>query len=192
MDDGILRLFRSQSLAEAQKRFAEMIRVAQEAYGAELTMITCSAVPKNMLERLRGSYALPVLKPILKIDEPMARQAVAAGKRIGVVVTFPPTLEPTCKLLTAAAEEAGVGVDIVTEVSPAAYQALLANDHQTHDKLLLAAIKRLDEQKVDAIVLAQVSMARILAQLEDQVTAPVLSSLKTSLEAIREALKEKR
>ncbi len=191
LDDGILRLFRSQSLAEAQKRLAEMIRVAQEAYGAELVMITCSAVPKNMMERLRGSYALPGLKPVLKIDEPMARQAVAAGKKIGVVVTFPPTLEPTRKLLTEAAEEAGVGVDIVTEVSPRAYQALLANDHQTHDELLLAAIKRLDEQKVDAIVLAQVSMARILAQLEGRVTTPVLSSLNTSLEAIRRALEEK-
>jgi aspartate/glutamate racemase len=76
-------------------------------------------------------------------------------------------------------------------VSPEAYQALLTADYQRHDELLLSVIKRLEQQNVAVIVLAQVSMARILPQLNDGITVPVLSSLHTSLDAIREAFNEK-
>jgi len=186
LDDGLLRFFAAQRMEDAQRRLAEMIRTAREVYDAELAMITCSAVPGAMLRRLRGAAGFPVLK----IDDPMARLAARAGRKIGVAVTFPPTLETTTKLLNGVAAEAGVAIEILPEVAPEAYQALLAGDHQRHDDLLLAAIERLAEQRVDAIVLAQVSMARILPRLEGRVSVPVLSSLDTSLAAIRETLKE--
>ena len=185
LDDGILRLLASQSYEVAQQRFMEMLKAGRETYAAELAMITCSAVPKTIIARLRDAFDIP----ILKIDHPMARQAVQSGKRIGVAVTFPPTLEPTCKLLFETAAEAGTTIDIIQEVAPEAYQALLAGDHQKHDDLLLAAIERLDQQNVAAIVLAQVSMARILPQLDGRASVPVLSSLHTSLDAIRDAFK---
>jgi Asp/Glu/hydantoin racemase len=149
-------------------------------------MITCSSVPKEMAVSLAGDFPLPVLK----IDYPMAREAVRAGLRVGVAATFPPTLVPTCKLLTEAAAEAGREIEIVQQVAPEAYTALLANDTATHDRLLLEAVRRLGEQGVSAIVLAQVSMARILPQLEGRARVPVLSSLHTSLAAVREALNE--
>ena len=185
LDDGILRLLRAQDVAGAERRFAEMIRAAREVYGAELAMITCSAVPQGLLAQLREAFPLP----LLKIDEPMARQAVRAGRKIGVTVTFPPARGPASKLLAAAAAEAGMEVELMTEVSPGAYQALLAGDHRTHDELLAAAIRRLEGQGVDAIVLAQVSMARILPQVEGWVKVPIFSSLQTSLTAIRESCK---
>jgi hypothetical protein len=128
--------------------------------------------------------------PALKIDYPMARAAVRAGRRIGVAATFPPTLAPTSKLLNEAAAEAGVEVEIVQEVEPAAYDALLANDTATHDRLLLDLIARLQKKDVAAVVLAQVSMARVLPLVGEGASAPVLTSLHTSLEAIREALSE--
>ncbi|MGH9842919.1 MAG: aspartate/glutamate racemase family protein [Blastocatellia bacterium] len=187
LDDGILRLFAARHSEAAERRLAEMIGVAREAYGAEMALVTCSSVSGAMLEALRRAAGMPVLK----IDEPMARQAVRMGRRIGVAVTFPPTLETTSQLLSDAAAEAGTEVEIVAEVAPEAYQALLSGDHAAHDDLLLAAIKRLDAQNVDAIVLAQVSMARLLPQLArraGEIKAPVLSSLTSSLAAIREAL----
>ncbi len=187
LDDGLLRLLSANKQSIAQNRLAEMIKTAVETYGAELAMITCSSVSKEMAERLNDDFALP----ILKIDYPMAREAVNTGKRIGVAATFPPTLVPTTKLLSEAAIEAGTNIEIIQEVSPEAYQALLANDNQKHDELLLAVIERLEQQKVDVIVLAQVSMARILPQLNGRIKVPVLSSLHTSLKAIRDASNEK-
>ncbi|HEX8920158.1 MAG TPA: aspartate/glutamate racemase family protein, partial [Pyrinomonadaceae bacterium] len=184
LDDGLLRLLAAKETLTAQGRLSEMIKAATVTYGAELAMVTCSSVSKEMVEQLADDFEMP----ILKIDYPMARQAVRAGQRIGVAATFPPTLVPTCRLLSEAAAEAGTTIEIIQEVSPDAYTALLANDVSTHDNLLLEAIERLENQDVAAIVLAQVSMARILPLLNGRVKLPVLSSLHTSLEALREKL----
>jgi Asp/Glu/hydantoin racemase len=157
---------------------------ASDTYEAELAMITCSSVTQEMIDQLRAEYSFP----ILKIDYPMAQQAVRIGKRIGIAATFPPTIEPTSTLLVSAAEKEEVPIELVREVVPEAYQALLANDLQKHDELLFGAIERLEAQDVAVIVLAQVSMARILPRLGDRGQIPVLTSLHTSLEAIRAAL----
>jgi Asp/Glu/hydantoin racemase len=185
LDDGLLRLLAAGNHSVAQERLADMVKTATSTYGAELAMITCSSVSKEMVEKLDEDFDLP----ILKIDYPMARQAVRAGHTIGVAATFPPTLVPTCKLISEAAAEAGTEVNIIQEVSPDAYTALLANDSATHDRLLINTIEKLESKGVAAIVLAQVSMARILPRLGDRVSVPVLSSLHTSLEAVRQALK---
>lgn len=186
LDDGILRLLAAKNTATAQARLSDMIKAAVETYEAELAMITCSSVSKEMAENLDREFALP----ILKIDYPMARQAVRAGCRIGVAATFQPTIVPTSKLLNEAASEAHTEIEIIEEVSPDAYTALLANDTATHDELLLAAIKPLEKKDVAVIVLAQVSMARILPKIEGRVSVPVLSSLHTSLDAIQNVLKK--
>ena len=185
LDDGLLRLLAAKNSAVAEARLSDMIKTAGDTYGAELAMITCSSVSREMAVHLGSGFNLPVLK----IDYPMARQAVGAGTRIGVAATFPPTIVPTTKLLSEAAAETGASIEIITEVVPEAYTALLANDPGKHDELLLDGIRRLEQQKVAVIVLAQVSMARILPRLNGRMSVPVLSSLHTSLEAIRDALK---
>lgn len=186
LDDGILRLLAAANLTTAQTRLASMIEAAAKTYDAELAMITCSSVSFEMVEELRESFVLP----ILKIDYPMARRAVRAGGRIGVAATFSPTIMPTSKLIQAAANEAGKTVEISTEIAPDAYAALLVGDTSKHDELLLAAIERLAKQDVSVIVLAQVSMARILPRIENRIGVPVLASSQTSLEAIREAFSQ--
>ena len=184
LDDGLLRLLAAQNYAVARERLASMIETATQTYGAELAMITCSSVTKNMAEQLNDSFTIPVLK----IDYPMARQAIEYGKRIGLAATFPPTIAPTTRLLNDAAAEAGTEIEIVEQVVAEAYQALLAGNPESHDELLLEGIKKLEQSNVSTIVLAQVSMARILPVLEDRISVPVLSSLHTSLDAIRDVL----
>jgi aspartate/glutamate racemase len=186
LDDGLLRLLASGKSETARGRLSEMLRAASETYEPELAMITCSSVPREMSDSLAQDFRMPVLK----IDYPLARAAVRAGRRVGVAATFPPTLAPTSKLLNEAAAEAGVEIEIVQEVEPAAYDALLANDTATHDRLLLDVIERLQGQDVACVVLAQVSMARVLPLVGGRARVPVLTSLHTSLEAIREALAE--
>lgn len=186
LDDGLLRLLASGRAETARKRLSEMLRDAAATYEPELAMITCSSVPREMSDSLARDFRMPVLK----IDYPMARAAVRAGRRVGVAATFPPTLVPTSRLLNEAAEEAGTEIEIVQEVEPKAYDALLANDTAAHDRLLLDLIERLQGQDVSCVVLAQVSMARVLPLVGERARVPVLTSLHTSLEAIRAAMAE--
>jgi aspartate/glutamate racemase len=72
------------------------------------------------------------------------------------------------------------------------FPARLGGDERGHDELLRAAVNRLGEQNVDAVVLAQVSMARVAAELGPHSKTPLLTSLDTSLDAIRRALQETR
>ncbi|MGH9940747.1 MAG: aspartate/glutamate racemase family protein [Pyrinomonadaceae bacterium] len=185
LDDGLLRLLAAKEHATVEERLAEMLTVAARTYEAELGMVTCSSVTKEIVDRLAPRFALPVLK----IDYPMAREAVGAGRRrIGVAATFAPTIVPTSRLISEAAEAAGAAVEIIQEVVPDAYDALLSGDERAHDELLCAGIERLAAKRVDVIVLAQISMARVLPRLEGKIAVPVLSSLHTSLSAIRGAL----
>jgi aspartate/glutamate racemase len=184
LDDGLLRLLASKNITQAEHRLGDMIGAARLAYGSELAMVTCSSVSKEMIKDLSSTVDIP----LLKIDYPMARKAVEMASRIGVAVTFRPTLETTSNLLNDAAAEAGRAIEILPEIVEEAYDALLAGDHASHDDMLLAGINRLAEQKVEVVLLAQVSMARILPRLAGRVPVPVLSSLSTSLMAIREAL----
>jgi len=188
LDDGLLRLLAAQDLATAQGRLTDMVGVAAETYGAEAAMITCSSVSKEMVERIAERFALPVLK----IDYPMARRAVREGRRVGVAATFPPTLGPTRRLISEAAREAGAEVEVVEEVVAGAYDALLSGDPERHDELLLEGVSKLEARGVSVVVLAQVSMARVLPKVEGRTSVPVLSSLHTSLEAIRGALDGRR
>jgi len=188
LDDGLLRLLAAEDLDTARGRLIDMVKTAAETYGAEAAMITCSSVSKEMAARISERFEFPVLK----IDYPMARRAARAGGRVGVAATFPPTLGPTRKLLSEAAEEAGAVIEIVEEVAHGAYDALLSGDAERHDDLLLDAVSRLEAGDVSVIVLAQVSMARILPKVAGRTGVPVLSSLHTSLEAIRGAFDQRR
>ncbi|MBI3210167.1 MAG: hypothetical protein HYZ37_14875 [Candidatus Solibacter usitatus] len=183
LDDGILRFFSRGMEREAESRLSDMLCAARDAYHSELAMVTCSAVSRNLVLRLSDSMGIP----IVKIDDALAVKAVAAGKRLGILVTFPPTQAVTSKLILDTAAESGCNVDLTFRVIPEAYEAILGGRPELHDQLLLAAIEEFGRQKLDAIVLAQVSMARLLTKLPP-LPMPVLSSLTASLTTIREGL----
>ena len=73
LDDGLLRLLAAGRGEEVSRRLSEMLRAAAQTYRPELSMITCSSVSKEMVERLARDFPFP----ILKIDYPMARRAVS-------------------------------------------------------------------------------------------------------------------
>ncbi len=187
LEDGILRFFSAGDYTAAEARFRDLLGIARSVYRADAAMITCSSTPRRLVRNLAEGSRIPVLK----IDDPMATRAVRAGRRIGVAITFRPTLEPTTRLLNETAAEAGAAIELVPAIVSEAYEALLGGRPERHDELLLAAIDELVSAPVDAVVLAQVSMARLLPKLEGRYAVPVLSSLETSLEALREALGER-
>lgn len=187
LDDGILRFFARQNDRAAEERLADLLCTARDIYNSELAMVTCSAVSRQTIKRLADAVGLTTVK----IDDALARQATATGSRLGVIVTFPPTQAVIGKLLRDTAEEKGAKADLTFRVIPEAYEALLGGKHAQHDELLLECIQQLAAQPVQAIVLAQVSMARILPKLP-KLPVPVLSSLAASLTTIRERLAQPR
>ncbi len=148
--------------------------------GADLVLVTCSSMGPVVDEiAARGV-------PVLRVDEALADRAVSLGNRIGVIATLSTTLEPTADLVRRRAIAAGRpdgSVWIVTRVVDGAFSALKGGDLETHDQLVRAALRDLLPD-VDVVVLAQASMARVAATLEEADTAdtPILASPRLGVE----------
>lgn len=112
--------------------------------------------------------------------------AVAAGPRVGVVATVRTTLEPTVRLIKAKAAAAGRSIEVTEALAEGGFQALLDGNPELHDDIVKRTIQSLADQ-VDVIVLAQVSMARLIPSLTGM-KVPVLSSLQSGVETVRGVL----
>jgi hypothetical protein len=106
----------------------------------------------------------------------MAEQAVSSGRKIGVLATLQTTLAPTLQLLKDTASARDLHREFVSCLADGAFDAVLAGDVATHDRLVGASLTELSAA-VDVVVLAQASMARVVANLPagDQ-RIPILSS----------------
>ena len=122
----------------------------------------------------------------LKRQGKSAEEASAIGPRIGVVATVSTTLDPTVRLIRRKAGERGRTVDVTERIAEGAFEALLRGDGALHDEILKQTIVALADQ-VDVVVLAQVSMARLIPTL-GVLRVPVLSSPRSGVEAVKRAL----
>jgi Asp/Glu/hydantoin racemase len=184
MDDSLLNdVMAAGHLTEAVTgRIFSYMQLGQQM-GAAALLNACSSVGEA------ASAARPAIGiPLIKIDEVMAEQAVAAGPRIGVVATVKTTLEPTVRLIKAKAATAGRAIEVTEALAEGAFQALLDGKGDLHDDIVKRTIRTLAD-KVDVIVLAQVSMARLVPSLTD-LKVPVLSSPQSGVEAVRVALEK--
>lgn len=150
--------------------------------GADVIFNTCSSVGDLVAV---GQKLVDV--PIVRIDEPMAREAVSKYQKIGVIATLPTTLEPTVRLLNEQAELLGKDISVVNGLADGAYQALVSGKPEEHDQRILDVAQKLAKE-VDAIVLAQGSMARMEKKLAEATGIPVLSSISRGVKAVRAAL----
>lgn len=152
---------------------------ACEDMGADLILNTCSSLG-DIVDQVQSFIGIP----ILKIDEPMAREAVEKGSRIAVLATLQTTLEPTIRLITSMAKEAGKEITILPGLAEGAFDALVGGNPELHDMrieheaMLLAG-------EADVFVLAQGSMTRMEERLALATGKPVLSSLKSGILAVQ-------
>jgi Asp/Glu/hydantoin racemase len=142
-----------------------------ELAGADYILVTCSSIGPAVEA---GAKLMSV--PVLRVDQPMADQAVATGRRVGVIATLQTTLEPTADLIGRRAALAGKQIELTSKLCDGAFEALMSGDGATHDAKVAAALRELSKQ-VDVIVLAQASMARVVDGLaaEDK-RIPILAS----------------
>jgi Asp/Glu/hydantoin racemase len=164
------------------RRLIAMVESAS-VIGVDGLLVTCSSIGPAV------SLAAKLFPfPVVRVDDAMAEKAVSQARRIGVLATLRTTLEPTTALLREKAAAAGVETQIEESLCPGAFEAVLAGDTETHDHMVSKALAEL-ATKVDVVVLAQASMARVLQQMPTgAVTVPVLSSPELAVLRTRDLL----
>ncbi len=164
------------------RRLLSMIESASMA-GADAVMVTCSSIGTGVAI---GQQLFDL--PVIRVDEAMAEKAVQTAHKIGVMATLRTTLKPTIALLQQKAVAAGREVEIVASLCDGAFEAVLAGDSQTHDRILSKALLE-DMRGVDVVVLAQASMARVVkAMPREALTVPVLSSPELAVQSAHKIL----
>jgi Asp/Glu/hydantoin racemase len=171
-DDSLVKgIMASGSLTPTIARRVASYLESAELAGADYILVTCSSIGPAVEA---GAKLIGV--PVLRVDQPMADKAVAAGKRIGVIATLRTTLEPTADLISRRAALAGKQIELTSRLCEGAFDALMSGDTATHDAKVAAALKDLS-QKVNVIVLAQASMARVVDSLKpEDKHVPILAS----------------
>ena len=164
------------------RRLIGMVGSAFEA-GVDGVLVTCSSIGPAV-DAAKALFD----KPVMRVDEAMARDAVAHGSRIGVIATLRTTLEPTAALVRRKATEAKKSVEIVEHLCEGAFEAVMAGDTTTHDRIVGEALTQ-KMRGMDAIVLAQASMARVVDSLAPgAVSAAVFSSPELGVKYARDVL----
>jgi Asp/Glu/hydantoin racemase len=162
--------------ATTRRRVLGYVESAADA-GADLVVVTCSSIGPAV-DASRAFLDVQVLR----IDEPMADEAVRLGSRVGVVATLATTLQPTAELVERRAIAAGKDVEVDARVCDGAFDALQAGDRDRHDQLVREGLESVLAD-VDVVVLAQASMARVADTLGD-VSLPILSSPRLGMERV--------
>ncbi len=183
LDDSILPQLSQNggNLEEVAPRWIQLAVCAEQA-GADAVLSACSSVGE-----LVGQARSVVAIPVLRIDDAMAEEAVRRAERAGVAATLVTTLAPTARLLMQKAAQVDRKVTLETVLVAAAYQKLMEGDKDGHDAALSEALQELAE-RVDVVVLAQASMARVLSRLPDALQSKFLSSPRSGLERVRQIL----
>ncbi|MBT3435821.1 MAG: arylsulfatase [Nitrospinaceae bacterium] len=158
------------------------------AGGADAILYSCSAFGKA-IEEARASLDVPVLKP----NEAMLTEALAAGSHIRVVATYMPTIASITGELKEMSQESGQKIEIDPCFVPGAFGALESGDGERHDELIAEAMG--NRLPCDVVLLSQFSMARALPLVKKNTNTIVLSSpdsavlnLQDQLQFVRESI----
>jgi len=164
-------------------RLLSYVREAEQA-GADLLLLTCTSMGEGMAHVKEFSSL-----PTLCITEPMMKQALDLGTRVGVIGTVPTSPAQIIAPLMEEAERRGFGEDdltIVVEVVEAAFEARGRGDTGEHDRLVSEALAAMaSENDIDSILFAQASMS---ATVFEDPGVPVLTLGKSAFDAAGEML----
>jgi len=155
------------------ERFQRLAQYAVDT-GAQGILFTCSAFGACIEAVARRHAGMPVLKP----NEAMVAEAAAGAGRLGLIATFGPTLQSM-------PPEFPATVELDLALAEGALDALNRGDAQAHDARIAAEAVRLRERGCTRIALAQFSMARARGACEAASQLPVLTTVDSSVRALR-------
>jgi Asp/Glu/hydantoin racemase len=173
LDDAMLQRFQTLACYAAE--------CAGTAGGTRGILFTCSAFGPA-INAVKACLPIPVLRP----NEAAFDAALSVGERIGLVVTFPPSLHMLQAEVEVMAAQRGRRISVQGIHVAGALDALKAGDCDTHDWLVAEACGEL--HGVDVLVLGQFSLARAAPALREFITAPVLTTPDCAVQALRSRL----
>lgn len=182
VDDSVIKdvINKEKVTPNTASRVVKHIQAAENA-GADVILVTCSSIGAAI-----ETAATLCSVPVIRVDQAMADQAVQMSSKIGVIATLPTTLVPTTDLVERRAAVAGKQVTITSKLCEGAFPALMNGDATKHDAMVAEGLKEL-MQKVDVIVLAQASMARVVDGLGDgEKIVPILASPEIAMKKLAE------
>ena len=149
--------------------------------GADAILFTCSAFGPA-IEATAAALPIPVLKP----NEAMLDEALAAGGSIGLIATFGPSIPALKAELEDMARAKKQPLKLATRTLPDALAALQRGDAESHDRLIADAAAGL--MPCDALVLGQFSMATAARLIPAQAGCRVLTSPDSAVLRLKETL----
>ncbi len=159
------------------ERFVELGNYAHRL-GARAILVTCSAFGPA-IERMTRELPVPVLKP----NEAMFREAIAKGRKIGMLATFAPSLITMTDEFDQFVQETGSQATLRTIVVEGAMDALRKGDAARHNQLIAARAPELAD--CDAIMLAHFSTSRAAADVSATVRVPILTAPDAAVDRIK-------
>jgi len=149
--------------------------------GAAAILFTCSAFG-SAIDAAKAAVAIPVLKP----NEAMFEDALAAGNRLGLLATFGPSVTSMEAEFYELARRQSSSARLETLLVPEARSALDQGDGKSHNRLLAAAAPRLAE--CNAIMLAHFSTSPALPDVRRAVGCEVMTSPHSAVAKLKKIL----
>jgi hypothetical protein len=137
--------------------------------GAQVIVCTCST-----LGGIAELAPVPEGVSVMRIDRPMAEQAVRSGRRVVVAAALQSTFEPTLALLRQIAAAENRAIDVAQVLCETAWSFFETGEHSRYVAEIARSIEAAARRR-DLILLAQASMAPA-AELLGHLGVPVLSS----------------
>ncbi len=157
---------------------ARFLALAEYALGtgAQGILFTCSAFGPCIDAVRRQWPQVPVLKPNDAMIEEAVAIARAGGRRVALLATYPPTL-------VSMPPEFPPDIEVVPILVPDAMKALNERQPETHDRLIASVAANVRD--VDAIALAQFSMARGARAATAANALPILTTPASAVRAMK-------
>ena len=162
------------------ERFIRLARYARDT-GAHGILFTCSAFGPA-IDAAARDVAIPALKP----NEALFAQALGRGSRLGLMVTFEPSLESLAGELRGMAAERGAALELRTVFVPEAMHDLAQGRAGEHHRKVAAAAATLAD--CDAVLLGQFSMSAARPLVQAAVACPVLTTPECAVRELKARL----
>lgn len=177
LDDSILPQINAEGgiSPSVRYRFQSLIGVAA-ASKPDVILSACSSVG-GMLEEARALFSVP----LVRIDEPMAREAAKRSGSLIVCATVQSTLGPTLDLIHRSLDGSRPVEAMLIE---GAGQLLSSGDREGYLQLIASRLG--EAAKYDTVVLAQASMAEAVQQIPEALHDRFLTSPESGIGALRE------
>lgn len=140
--------------------FGRYAKELVELSGVDAILITCSTMNRSFsyVQKMVEEYRVPVIS----IDQPMMEKCVNNGGKVLIVATHGPTVNNTRRLLEDTAQSMGKRelLEYTGATVEEAFELLGEGKIDAHNEAIAQAIKdKQSEEKIDQVVLAQLSMS---------------------------------